>query len=237
MSTQLHYDIVGSFLRPAALKQARAAFKAGKLSESELRSLEDKLITDLVAKEKAVGLKAVTDGEFRRDFWHLDFLENLNGVEGYHPAAYNQQFQGTDAPAYNVRVVDKVSFNFDHPFLKDFSFLKGIAEPAVRAKATIPAPTMLYRQEVLANDGSSKLSEIYPNLEDFYHDLAQTYADAIQAFYALGCRYLQFDDTNWAFLVDAKKRAALKAKGIDRLKQPKSPAKLLTKRWLINQAI
>ena len=90
MTNLAHYDIVGSFLRPAELKQARAEFKEGKLSKNDLRALEDKLITDLVAKQKEVGLQAVTDGEFRRGFWHLDFLENLNGVEGYHPQAYNQ---------------------------------------------------------------------------------------------------------------------------------------------------
>ncbi|MBM6762343.1 5-methyltetrahydropteroyltriglutamate--homocysteine S-methyltransferase [Ligilactobacillus agilis] len=231
MTNLAHYDIVGSFLRPAELKQARAEFKEGKLSKNDLRALEDKLITDLVAKQKEVGLQAVTDGEFRRGFWHLDFLENLNGVEGYHPQAYNQQFHGTNAPAYNVRVVDKLSFNFDHPFLKDFSFLKGVAGPEVLAKATIPAPTMLYRQEVLANDGTSKLSEVYPDLNDFYHDLAKTYSDAIQAFYALGCRYLQFDDTNWAFLVDEHKRADLKAKGIDPVEATK------ISRQIINAAL
>lgn len=228
-----HYDIVGSFLRPEELKKARKDFSEGKISQDELKEIEDRLIDELVEKEKEVGLKAVTDGEFNRGWWHIDFLENLDGVEGYVPQiGYNQQFKGTDAPAYNVRVVGKVKFNPDHPFLKNFSYLKEVADKRnLIAKATIPSPTMLYRQEILANDGSSKLKEIYPNVEEFYADLSQTYADAIKAFYDLGCRYLQFDDTNWAFLVDKNKRESLLEKGID----PKEATKI--SKEIINSAL
>ena len=228
-----HYDIVGSFLRPEELKKARKDFSEGKISQDELKEIEDRLIDELVEKEKEVGLKAVTDGEFNRGWWHIDFLENLDGVEGYVPQTeYNQQFKGTDAPAYNVRVVGKVKFNPNHPFLKNFSYLKEVADKRnLIAKATIPSPTMLYRQEILANDGSSKLKEIYPDIEEFYADLSQTYADAIKAFYDLGCRYLQFDDTNWAFLVDKNKREALLEKGID----PNEATKISKK--IINNAL
>lgn len=228
-----HYDIVGSFLRPEELKKARKDFSERKISQDELKEIEDRLIDELVEKEKEVGLKAVTDGEFNRGWWHIDFLENLDGVEGYVPqTGYNQQFKGIDAPAYNVRVVGKVKFNPDHPFLKNFSYLKEVADKRnLIAKATIPSPTMLYRQEILANDGSSKLKEIYPNVEEFYADLSQTYADAIKAFYDLGCRYLQFDDTNWAFLVDKNKRESLLEKGID----PKEATKI--SKEIINSAL
>ncbi|OQR08875.1 5-methyltetrahydropteroyltriglutamate--homocysteine S-methyltransferase [Ligilactobacillus salivarius] len=228
-----HYDIVGSFLRPEELKKARKDFSERKISQNELKEIEDRLIDELVGKEKEVGLKAVTDGEFSRGWWHIDFLENLDGVEGYVPqTGYNQQFKGTDAPAYNIRVVGKVKFNPDHPFLKNFSYLKEVADKRnLIAKATIPSPTMLYRQEILANDGSSKLKEIYPNVEEFYADLSQTYADAIKAFYDLGCRYLQFDDTNWAFLVDKNKREVLLEKGID----PKETTKI--SKEIINNAL
>ena len=228
-----HYDIVGSFLRPEELKKARKDFSERKISQDELKEIEDRLIDELVEKEKEVGLKAVTDGEFNRGWWHIDFLENLDGVEGYVPqTGYSQQFKGTDAPAYNVRVVGKVKFNPDHPFLKNFSYLKEVADKRnLIAKATIPSPTMLYRQEILANDGSSKLKEIYPNVEEFYADLSQTYADAIKAFYDLGCRYLQFDDTNWAFLVDKNKRESLLEKGID----PKEATKI--SKEIINSAL
>ncbi|WP_068716294.1 5-methyltetrahydropteroyltriglutamate--homocysteine S-methyltransferase [Vibrio tritonius] len=211
-------DVVGSYLRPDYLHQARADFKAGNISQGDLTEVENRAITELVEQQKAAGLKVITDGEFRRGFWHIDFLENLNGIEGYVPdQGYNQKFHGKAAPSYNIRVIDRVSFNADHPFLGHFDFLKKAAETddSFVAKATIPAPTMILRQEVLANNDTSKLLEVYPNLDDFYADLAKTYRDAVQAFYAAGCRYLQFDDTNWAFLADANKRAELKEKGID----------------------
>ncbi|MBF9003524.1 MULTISPECIES: 5-methyltetrahydropteroyltriglutamate--homocysteine S-methyltransferase [Vibrio] len=211
-------DVVGSYLRPDYLHQARADFKAGKISQGDLTEVENRAITELVEQQKAAGLKVITDGEFRRGFWHIDFLENLNGVEGFVPnQGYNQKFHGKAAPSYNIRVIDRVSFNADHPFLGHFDFLKKVAETdeTFSAKATIPAPTMILRQEILANDGSSKIDEIYPNRDDFYQDLAQTYRDAVKAYYAAGCRYLQFDDTNWAFMADATKREELAEKGID----------------------
>ncbi|MBJ7556528.1 5-methyltetrahydropteroyltriglutamate--homocysteine S-methyltransferase [Marinomonas spartinae] len=211
-------DVVGSYLRPEYLHQARRDFKEGVIDRAALTAVEDRAILELVEQQKVAGLKVITDGEFRRSWWHIDFLENLNGVEGYVPeAGYNQQFKGKDAPSYNIRVSGKVSFNPNHPFLAHFDFLKKATETGDEsiAKATIPSPTMILRQEILANDGSSRLDEIYSDVNGFYHDLAQTYRDAIQAYYAHGCRYLQFDDTNWAFLVDADKRDGLVARGID----------------------
>ncbi|MFM2483833.1 5-methyltetrahydropteroyltriglutamate--homocysteine S-methyltransferase [Celerinatantimonas yamalensis] len=211
-------DVVGSYLRPDYLHQARCDFQANQISKNELTKIEDSAITELVEQQKTAGLHVITDGEFRRGFWHIDFLENLNGIEGYVPEqGYNQAFHGKAAPSYNIRVIDKVSFNQNHPFLAHFIFLKQVAETQDKytAKATIPSPTMILRQEILANDGSSNLSAIYSDLNDFYRDLAKTYRDAVQAYYDAGCRYLQFDDTNWAFLADANKREGLKAKGID----------------------
>lgn len=211
-------DVVGSYLRPKYLHQARQDFKAGNISKEELTRVEDRAINELVEQQKAAGLKVITDGEFRRGFWHLDFIENLNGIEGFVPEqGYNQKFHGKAAPSYNIRVVGKISFNPNHPFLTHFAYLKSVAEAdgQYTAKATIPSPTMILRQELLANDGSSKISEIYSDLADFYADLAATYKDAVTAYYAAGCRYLQFDDTNWAFLSDASKRDELKAKGIE----------------------
>ncbi|MFM2479948.1 5-methyltetrahydropteroyltriglutamate--homocysteine S-methyltransferase [Celerinatantimonas sp. YJH-8] len=211
-------DVVGSYLRPDYLHQARRDYKAGQISRAELTAIEDQAIRELVSQQKAAGLHVITDGEFRRGFWHIDFLENLVGIEGYVPEqGYNQTFHGKAAPSYNVRLTGKVGFNPEHPFLTHFKFLKEVAETedGYVAKATIPSPTMILRQEILANDGSSKMAEIYPDRHDFYQDLATIYRDAIQAFYAIGCRYLQFDDTNWAFLADAGKRESLQQKGID----------------------
>lgn len=227
-------DHVGSFLRPIAIKEARKKVQEGSLTKEELRAIEDHEIKELVESQKAVGLKGITDGEFRRGFWHLDFLEELNGVEGYVPeTGYNQTFHGKAAPSYNVRVVDKLSFNENHPFLEDFAFLKKIVETGDGsvAKATIPSPAMLLRQEILANDGSSRINEIYPDLSEFYEDLAKTYQAAVRAFYEKGCRYLQFDDTNWAFLADQTKREELLKQGID----PKEMAQVCT--TIINKAL
>lgn len=213
-----HADIVGSYLRPSYLHQARRDFASGAIDKAELTAIEDRAITELVENQKAAGIKVITDGEFRRAFWHIDFLENLNGVEGYVPeAGYNQQFKGKAAPSYNIRVNGKISFNAEHPFLNHFAYLKKVAETGDGsvAKATIPSPTMILRQELLANDGSSSLQAIYPSLDEFYTDLAATYRDAVKAFYAAGCRYLQFDDTNWAFLADATKQQEIKDKGLD----------------------
>ena len=227
-------DHVGSFLRPESIKEARQEVAAGTLSQAELRKLEDQEIAKLVKEQKAVGIRGITDGEFRRGFWHIDFLENLNGVEGYVPEqGYNQQFHGKAAPSYNIRVTEKISFNLEHPFLADFIFLKDLVETEVGyyAKATIPSPTMILRQELLANDGSSQITKIYPDLQDFYQDLSKTYQEAIQAFYQAGCRYLQFDDTNWAFLADTDKRSELTAKGIN----PKEIAQICT--TIINEAL
>ncbi|GMA07628.1 5-methyltetrahydropteroyltriglutamate--homocysteine methyltransferase [Tetragenococcus halophilus subsp. flandriensis] len=227
-------DHVGSFLRPERLKTARKDYFNEKITKEELRKIEDEAIEELVEKEKKVGLHGITDGEFRRGFWHLDFLENLNGVEGYVPeGGYNQRFHGKAAPSYNIRVTDRISFNEDHPFLEDFIFLKEKVgnDKSTIAKASVPSPNMILRQELLANDGTTKIYEIYPDLKDFYHDLAQTYKDVIKAYYEKGCRYLQFDDTNWAFLADADKRKVLQEQRID----PKSIAQICTE--IINEAL
>ncbi|GEQ39017.1 5-methyltetrahydropteroyltriglutamate--homocysteine methyltransferase [Tetragenococcus halophilus] len=227
-------DHVGSFLRPERLKTARKDYFNEEITKKELRNIEDKEIEKLVEKEKKVGLHGITDGEFRRGFWHLDFLEHLNGVEGYVPeGGYNQQFHGQAAPSYNIRVTDRISFNENHPFLEDFIFLKEKVgdDKNTIAKASVPSPNMILRQELLANDGTTKIYEIYPDLKDIYHDLAQTYKDVIKAYYEKGCRYLQFDDTNWAFLADADKRKALQEQGID----PKNIARICTE--IINEAL
>lgn len=211
-------DHVGSFLRPDTIKEARKKVVEGTLSKDDLRKIENNEIIRLVEKQKEVGIHGITDGEFRRGFWHIDFLEHLNGIEGYVPeTGYNQKFHGTNAPSYNIRVIGKISFNQNHPFLEDFKFLKAAvgSDTEHLAKATIPSPNMILRQEIFADDGTSKIHEIYPEITDFYHDLAKTYREAVAAFYKIGCRYLQFDDTNWAFLADADKRKELTEKNID----------------------
>jgi 5-methyltetrahydropteroyltriglutamate--homocysteine methyltransferase len=185
-------DHVGSFLRPAALKEARAKREKGAISQAELKAVEDREIEKIVAKQEEIGLKLATDGEFRRSWWHFDFLGMLDGVELYE-ADQGIQFQGVQTKAHSLRIVGKLGFS-DHPMVEHFKFLK--SHTKVTPKMTIPAPPVLHFR--LAKDGISK--KVYPDLDGFFHDLGETYKKAVKAFYDAGCRYLQFDDTVWAYL-------------------------------------
>jgi 5-methyltetrahydropteroyltriglutamate--homocysteine methyltransferase len=185
-------DHVGSFLRPAALKEARAKREKGAISQAELKAVEDREIEKIVAKQEEIGLKFATDGEFRRSWWHFDFLGMLDGVELYE-ADQGIQFQGVQTKAQSLRIVGKLGFS-DHPMLEHFKFLK--SHSRLMPKMTIPAPPVLHFR--LAKDGISK--KVYPDLDAFFHDLGETYKKAVKAFYDAGCRYLQFDDTVWAYL-------------------------------------
>jgi len=185
-------DHVGSFLRPAALKEARARREKGTISQAELKAVEDREIEKIVAKQEEIGLKLATDGEFRRSWWHFDFLGMLDGVELYE-ADQGIQFQGVQTKAQSLRIVGKLGFS-DHPMVEHFKFLK--SHTRLTPKMTIPAPPVLHFR--LAKDGISK--KVYPDLDAFFHDLGETYKKAVKAFYDAGCRYLQFDDTVWAYL-------------------------------------
>ena len=185
-------DHVGSFLRPAALKEARAKREKGAISQAELKAVEDREIEKIVAKQEEIGLKFATDGEFRRSWWHFDFLGMLDGVELYE-ADQGIQFQGVQTKAQSLRIVGKLGFS-DHPMVEHFKFLK--SHTRLTPKMTIPAPPVLHFR--LAKDGISK--KVYPDLDAFFHDLGETYKKAVKAFYDAGCRYLQFDDTVWAYL-------------------------------------
>ncbi|WEG12829.1 5-methyltetrahydropteroyltriglutamate--homocysteine S-methyltransferase [Pullulanibacillus sp. KACC 23026] len=179
-------DHVGSLLRPQVIHQARKDVQEGRLSAEALREIETTEIKRIVDKQIEVGLEAVTDGEFRRRFWHTDFLEHLNGVEGFVPDK-GYAFRKGETERYDIRVSGKVSFNPDHPFIKDFiEFQKIVAGRAV-AKQTIPSPNQLFNKGV-------RNKAIYPDIEAYADDVIQTYRDVVQAFYKAGCRYLQFDD-------------------------------------------
>ncbi|GAA5415716.1 5-methyltetrahydropteroyltriglutamate--homocysteine methyltransferase [Paraliobacillus ryukyuensis] len=185
-------DHVGSLLRPDNLLQARKDFQEGNISYVELREVETKEIARIVDKQIEAGLDVVTDGEFRRRFWHTDFLELLNGVEGYVPEV-GYQFNGEETERYNVRNIGKISFDPDHLFIKDFKEFNAIVNGRAVAKQTIPSPNQLF------NPGIRDTS-IYPDIEDFANDIIQAYQDAVQAFYDAGVRYLQFDDVYIASL-------------------------------------
>lgn len=200
-------DEVGSLLRPGAIKKAREELESGKIDRSQLQTAEDECIREVVAKQEGVGLKAVTDGEFRRSWWHFDFLAGLDGVE-WSQGTKAIQFQGTATKAESIAVTGKVGFG-DHPMLGHFRFLQSVA--SVTPKMTIPSPSVLH----FRGGRDSISTEVYPDLDNFYADTAQAYNDAVRAFYDAGCRYLQFDDTVWAYLCSEKERQAVRDRGED----------------------
>ncbi|MGG7669087.1 cobalamin-independent methionine synthase II family protein [Yersinia sp. J1] len=201
-------DVVGSLLRPAALKQARQQRLNGDISASQLREIEDNEIRYIVAKQQEAGLQLVTDGEFRRAWWHFDFFEGLEGVEGY-DVEQGIQFNGVQTRARSIKVVGKLGFK-SHPMLEDFRFLQSIAGNSV-AKMTIPSPSVLHFR-----GGRNAIDkQVYPDLTAYFDDLAQTYRDAIQAFYDAGCRYLQLDDTVWAYLCSDDQQRQIRERGED----------------------
>lgn len=213
-------DIVGSFLRPEELKKAREEFKNGKISKEELQLVEDKAIIELIEKQKANGLHAVTDGEFRRRWWHLDFIVGLNGITKVSLGDITM-FQGVKAKdVESYYVSGKLSFDPDHPFLEHFKFVKAHAGDAV-AKQTIPGPCLIYFSGAITSKQYAE-NPVYDSLEDLEKDLIKTYQDAVQAFYDAGCRYLQIDDTAWNSLPDQKYDALISSLGHD-------PKKLLQK--------
>ncbi|ENH97549.1 cobalamin-independent methionine synthase II [Gracilibacillus halophilus YIM-C55.5] len=180
-------DHVGSLLRPENLKKARKDYQDGKLSAEALREVENKEIAHIVDKQIEVGLELVSDGEFRRRFWHTDFLEHLNGIEGYVPEVGYIFHGDEETERYNVRNNGKISFNPNHPFLQDFKEFHEIVDGRAVAKQTIPSPNQLFNVGI-------RDTNIYPDIEDYANDIIQAYRDALQAFYDAGVRYLQFDD-------------------------------------------
>jgi len=204
-------DHVGSFLRPAALKEARAKREQGAITAAELKAVEDREIEKIIKKQEELGLKLATDGEFRRSWWHFDFLGMLDGVEVY-DTDQGIQFRGVQTKAQSLRIVGKVGFS-KHPMLEHFKFLK--AHTKVMPKMTIPAPPVLHFR--LAKDGIRK--DIYPDLDGFFHDLGQAYKQAVKGFYDAGCRYLQFDDTVWAYLCSQEelRKARERMSNVDQL--------------------
>jgi 5-methyltetrahydropteroyltriglutamate--homocysteine methyltransferase len=210
-------DEVGSLLRPQRIKEARARLEKGEISAEELRKAEDLEIEKVVYRQASTGLKLATDGEFRRSWWHFDFLSKLTGCELFHPEQ-GIQFAGVETRHEAVRVIGKLDFPDDHPMLAHFKFLKKQCDGAhVTAKMTIPSPAVLHFR-----GGRRSISkEVYPDLDVFFQDLAKTYRKAVRAFYDAGCRYLQFDDTVWGYLCsqDELKKARERGDNLDGLQQ------------------
>lgn len=200
-------DHVGSFLRTEQIKQARIQKENGEITSTQLRTIEDEEIIKLIEKQKEAGLKSITDGEFRRAWWHFDFLEGLAGVTGFN-ASSGIQFAGIETKARAIKVTGKVDFNDEHPMLADYAFLHQHVGNEHVAKMTIPSPNMLLlRGEI---DES-----VYENIEALLPDLTEAYKKTIQAFYDLGCRYLQLDDTSWTTFLSDEGRKTIRDKGYE----------------------
>jgi 5-methyltetrahydropteroyltriglutamate--homocysteine methyltransferase len=200
-------DQVGSLLRPAELAEARGKHKRGELDAAGLRAVEDRCIRAAIEKQEAIGLQAVTDGEFRRDWWHVDFLAGFDGVEGY-VAPLVVGFKDTEEQPPMIRVTGKVKRS--RPiFVDSFRYMKSVAKHT--AKQTIPAPAMLHLRP--GRSGISK--EAYPDLAEFWTDVGAAYRAEIKELGAAGCTYLQLDDTSFAYLCDEKFAGALAQRGDD----------------------
>jgi 5-methyltetrahydropteroyltriglutamate--homocysteine methyltransferase len=200
-------DHVGSLLRPAALKDARAKRQKGEITADALKAIEDREIEAVIRKQEDVGLQCATDGEFRRSWWHFDFFKGLDGVTPF-VTEHGIKFAGVETKAEGIRVTSRVGFS-GHPMVDHFRFLK--AHARVTAKMTIPAPSTFHFRQ-----GRMLISrEVYPDLDGYFDDVAAAYRKAIRAFYDAGCRYLQLDDTAWAMVCDPHEREQSKKRGDD----------------------
>ena len=195
-------DVVGSFLRPGVLKQARADFAAGTISAEQLKTVEDVAIRDLVAKQKAAGLKVVTDGEFRRSYWHLDFMWGLQGIER-RTSREGYMFHDEETTAETAVVVGPISGE-NHPFVNHFKFTQALAGEGHSARQTIPAPIQTFSEVTLDRcDGQQEsLRIVYATDEELFDAIAAAYRQVIADLYAAGCRNIQFDDCTWGIYCD-----------------------------------
>src|SRR3954464_8078163 len=201
-----HADQVGSLLRPKELHEARAAAKAGKLPPAELKKIEDRAIAHAVKQQEAVGLQAVTDGEFRRDFWHLDFLKQIDGIELVKVQS-SHTFDAQDVPPM-ASITGKVGCS--RPIMVEhFTFLKQATKRT--PKFTMPSPGTAHMR-----GGRNAISRTaYPDLEEFWADIGAAYRKAIRHLYDAGCRYLQLDDVGFSYLCDDKVRENFRKNGDD----------------------
>ena len=215
-------DHVGSLLRPQQLLQARDQFKQGKISAEALRAVEDDAIRGAVKLQEDVGLRSITDGEFRRTYFHVDFLTQLAGVveKGGIPVKFHKANGEVDYAPPVMQVTDKVR-HVKAIQRRDFEFLKSVTRAT--PKVTIPSPTMLHFR-----GGRGAISrDAYPDLEQFYTDVADAYAAELQSLADAGCNYVQLDDTNLAYLCDLRQREGAKARGDDPDELPRVYARLI----------
>lgn len=195
-----HYDYVGSFLRPENLKKARRQFDEGKITYAQLKEVEDQAITDLIKKIKSLGYHVITDGEFRRATWHLDFMWGLDGV-GHVPTKTGLPFHGEAAMIDDTYLVGKIGLSKEHPFVEHFRFVKQFEDENTVAKQTLPAPAQVLAQFTMPFNREAT-EKYYDNDEELIDDLVAAYKKVIDDLYEAGCRNVQLDDCTWGMLAD-----------------------------------
>jgi 5-methyltetrahydropteroyltriglutamate--homocysteine methyltransferase len=219
-SAPFRADHVGSLLRTAPITEARARRERGELTAAQLSEIEGREIEKILRKQRAIGLQSATDGEFRRAWWHFDFYGMLGGVE-LREATSGIQFRGVQTKAQAPHIVGPLDFPENHPMLGHFRFLKAHTEAT--AKMTIPSPSVLYFR------AGAVPTSLYPDRESLFEALADVYRQAVKAFYDAGCRYLQFDDTAWAYLCSKDEVEKAKARGTDVHKLAEAYARMINR--------
>ena len=192
-------DIVGSFLRPEELKEARAKYAAGEITADALRDVEDRLIAELICKQKAHGLKVITDGEYRRSYWHLDFMWGFNGVE-HIELDHGYFFHGEETTHGSLRLTGKISGEH-HPFVDHFKYVKQFEEEGIIAKQTLPAPAQ-FLAELYRGENARNTESVYPDYDELINDIAAAYRQVFADLLAAGCHTVQLDDCTWGMIVD-----------------------------------
>ncbi|MGL5259553.1 MAG: 5-methyltetrahydropteroyltriglutamate--homocysteine S-methyltransferase [Lachnospiraceae bacterium] len=193
------FDIVGSFLRPERVKKARLEFQQGVITASQLKNIEDDEIKTLIQKQKEANLPVITDGEFRRSYWHLDFMWGFHGVEEIE-LEHGYFFHGEETTKGSIALTGKISGEH-HPFVEHFKYVKQFEDDTTTARQTIPAPAQMLA-ELYRGDNRINTEKIYPNYDELIQDIATAYQQVIAELYEAGCRNIQLDDCTWGMLVD-----------------------------------
>lgn len=218
-TTPHRFDVVGSFLRPERLHEAHHAWKEGRLGADELRHIEDECIEELIRKEKEAGLGVLTDGEFRRETWHLDFMWSFAGI-AHKPTETGLPFHDEAAKIDDTYLVDRIAYKGSHPFIDHFRFVQAREDGRTVAKLTIPAPAQFFEQFAMPFNAEAT-DRIYPDHAALADDIVAGYAAFIDDLYAAGCRNLQLDDCSWGMVVDphAEQFFGVDAAGLEQVKE------------------
>ena len=211
LRSPFRYDFVGSFLRPQAIKTARAEFKAGEITREQLTAVENEQITLLIEKQKRAGYHAITDGEFRRSYWHLDFMWGFAGIDEIE-LDHGYYFQGEETTHGSIRVSGKISGE-NHPFVEHYKFVKQFEDENYIARQTMPAPAQLLA-ELYREDNGKNTDAVYPDHEQLLQDIAAAYRTVIRDLYNAGCRSIQFDDCTWGMFCDPNYQAFIAQAGV-----------------------